>query len=424
MIAGLTSATLAIAASGANLPAGRSSLGLKIISGPRGGRILVARERGVSNPIAALRSAVAAGGSYFDGPPSVKSVVETTDGRAAYAAFGAILRGTPVVGVTIVALQPHGGAQVVAFFDRPSHLETSLRPMLASLGTPNIGSSAGGANGRAEPLRPYQSPDGSASVDLPANWTVTSASEGQLMAHDPSNAENAELGVSISITDPHAGMGAQIAASSGGILMPYDPDPGSAYVGLTNVLSRRTNVSPNVKILKQKAFPSNNGRFSFIAGEETSPKGVRDGFLGDVGVTPVMAMGGYLITVTMVSGPLKKSPDSVATLAAIFESYHVNGGVRAAQVNAHQQETIARTQQIIAGIHATGEASMRNAAASQAAIDRSTSGYVHYLNGSDVIENIGSGSRASVDASFAQNVAKSDPQNFRVVPMTEYRAGD
>ncbi|MBD5655190.1 MAG: hypothetical protein IAI50_08395 [Candidatus Eremiobacteraeota bacterium] len=296
--------------------------------------------------------------------------------------------------------------------------------MLASLGASNNGSRSAGATTRAEALRPYELPDGSASAALPPSWTVTSANQGQLMAHDPSNTQNAVLGVSIPLTDPRAGMGAQIAQRSGGFVIPYDPDPAVDYVAFTNLLGRRMNVVPNVKIVKQQAFPSNFGRTSFIAGNETSPKGFPESFFGFVFVGPIGPMGGYTMTVTMMSGPSKDAAGSSATLNAIFNSYRVNGAVRSGQVTAHEQETIARTQQTIAGIHATGEASMRNAAASQAAIDRSTSGYVHYLNGSDVVEHIGSGSRASVDANFAQNLANSDPQNFRVVPMTEYRAGD
>ena len=68
--------------------------------------------------------------------------------------------------------------------------------------------------------------------------------------------------------------------------------------------------------------------------------------------------------------------------------------------------------------------SMAAARASQAAIDRSTSGYVHYLNGTDVVEHLGTGERGTLDGGFAQGLAREDPQNFRIVPMTQYNAGD
>ena len=418
------SGALSLPASGAPLPDGRPSRDIRTSSGPQGGRIIVGREGAVLNAIAGLRTAIALSGTYFDGPPSVKSVVESADRRAAFATFTAVVRGTPVAGLTIVVRKNDGSAQIVALFDRPNHLGTSLRPMLASLGVSKPDARPVKTAVRAEKLRSYELPDGSASVELPLAWTVTSANQGQLMAHDPSNTENAVLGVSIPLTDPRAGMGARIAERSGGFVVAYNPDPAAAYVAFTNILGRRLNVDPKVTIEQQKGVPSITGRASFITGEETSPKGFRESFFGFVQVGPIGPMGGYTMTVTMMSGPSKSAASTGATLAAIFGSYRVNGAVRSGQVAAHEQETIARTQQTIAGIHATGDASMRNAAANQAAIDRSTSGYVHYLNGSDVVENVGSGSRASVDANFAQNLANADPKHFRVVPMAEYRARD
>lgn len=174
----------------------------------------------------------------------------------------------------------------------------------------------------------------------------------------------------------------------------------------------------------RKDVPSQTGRMSYVVGDQLSPKGVPERFFGYVGVSPIMAMGGYNVTMFVMSGPQSTMPKNAATLAAIFRSYAVNGQVLAGQAAASEQTTLGIAHQAIANIDATGAASMANAANVQAGIDRSTSGFVHYLNGSDVVEHIGSGARASVDADFAQNLAASDPQNYRVVPMSQYRAGD
>ena len=68
-------------------------------------------------------------------------------------------------------------------------------------------------------------------------------------------------------------------------------------------------------------------------------------------------------------------------------------------------------------------ASMGHARAVQQSIDRSTSGFVHYLSGTTVIEGAG-GARASIDAGFAQSIVNNDPQGFHIVPVSQYRAGE
>ena len=417
----------ASAVSAASLPPGKTASGITLSPGPKGGRILVGHESGISNAVAGLRAAIAAGGGYFDSRPTVKSVGTNADGSAAYGAFDASLRGTPVSGIAIVALQSGGEAQVIALFDRPSDLRTSLRPMLASLGARPPASHASGsvvAVQPARPLREYAYPDGSGAAMLPADWIPTSANRGQLMAHDPTNTLNAVLGVTMPITDPRAGMGARIAANSGGFVIPYEADPADAYVAFVSTVAHRMNLRQNARITMRKDVPSQTGRMSYVVGDQLSPKGVPERFFGYVGVSPIMAMGGYNVTMFVMSGPQSTMPKNAATLAAIFRSYTVNGQVLAGQAAASEQTTLGIAHQAIANIDATGAASMANAANVQAGIDRSTSGFVHYLNGSDVVEHIGSGARASVDADFAQNLAASDPQNYRVVPMSQYRAGD
>jgi hypothetical protein len=66
---------------------------------------------------------------------------------------------------------------------------------------------------------------------------------------------------------------------------------------------------------------------------------------------------------------------------------------------------------------------MSHAQAVQDGIDRSTAGFTRYLNDTTVLEHGPSGARATVDYNFADAIVQSDPQNFRVVPVSEYRRG-
>jgi hypothetical protein len=40
-----------------------------------------------------------------------------------------------------------------------------------------------------------------------------------------------------------------------------------------------------------------------------------------------------------------------------------------------------------------------------------------------VLENTSAGARGSAGADFAASIVRNDPQNFRVVPVSEYRKG-
>ncbi len=116
-------------------------------------------------------------------------------------------------------------------------------------------------------------------------------------------------------------------------------------------------------------------------------------------------------------------------MTAIFNSYNVDQGVRHQQVQATIQQDEAATQRGTAMMQATQarnsavfNASMDHARSVQQSIDRSTSGFDHYLNDTTVLQ--GPNGRTTENANFAQSVVNGDPQHFRVVPVSEYRSGD
>jgi hypothetical protein len=65
---------------------------------------------------------------------------------------------------------------------------------------------------------------------------------------------------------------------------------------------------------------------------------------------------------------------------------------------------------------------MSHARSVQDGVDRSTAGFTRYLSDTTVMQS-SSGARGTVNDSFAQNVVANDPQNFRVVPVSEYQKG-
>jgi hypothetical protein len=175
--------------------------------------------------------------------------------------------------------------------------------------------------------------------------------------------------------------------------------------------------------------PFPGGRAVAIAGTDTV-RGKRMRFEGNIAVGSPTNYGTWTVGINLVSAPVDGFTAEAPTLAAVADSYDLNQKRRGEQVA--QAITISEAQgaagramlaQTTANDAALVNASMAHARAVQDGIDRSTAGFVRYLGGTDVLEHTGTGAHGTVDAGFAQAVVRSDPQNFRTVPVSQYRKG-
>jgi hypothetical protein len=215
-----------------------------------------------------------------------------------------------------------------------------------------------------------------------------------------------------------------------GIVLATPSDPVQAYVSaIKRIAELQHQADPEMKIEQSRLLPA-NGRFHVaqLVGENTV-KGTRVHFVGTAGWAPLRASGTWMLDVKMVSAPVARFNQAFPVLAAIFRSYHIDQDVREHQVGetiAENNALIARGQQItsdtIARNTAVFNASMSHARAVQDSIDRSTAGFTHYLNDTTVLQS-SSGARGTVDQDFASSIVRNDPQNFREVPVSEYRKG-
>jgi len=146
-------------------------------------------------------------------------------------------------------------------------------------------------------------------------------------------------------------------------------------------------------------------------------------------VGPQGPAGGWQVAVNGVVAPDDRFETDEPAMAALFNSYRLDNGRRQAQVQANiaagwaaSRAGIAHMNAVTAADQATVDASMRNARAVQDGIDRSTAGFVRYLNDSDVVQNA-SGAHLNVDAGTAQALTTFDPQHFRSVPVSQYVKG-
>ena len=424
-----------------SLPSQAAPAGLHAVDGKAGGRIVEGPLAKAASSDAAFRAGLARVRPYFDRAPHVIGAVRSNDQTLTLALFKATLHGTPVGGYILTTYVAHAPSHLDVLFDRVDRASRSVNPMLAQVSAMHPAAGRAASSGvAAEPLHDVVSQDGTVRAQLPAGWHTTIFGQGQMAAVGPNRAE-VDQEVSLQFLDPNGSLARsqqQLQSSMRNpiagqqIVIPYTNDVRQAYLDALSALIRRGMVpSTQVTIEHVRAFPPNPDGSNTAELVGTSVKNGRtDRFDGLVLVSQPNPYGAWSLTVKMISSSSTTFAHDMPTLLAIFNSYNVDQQRRGQQVALSIQgnrEGMARGNAMMAAtraqMSATFDASMDHARSVQNGIDRSTSGFVHYLSDTTVVEN-SSGGRTSADAGFAQSVVDNDPRNFRIVPVSEYRSGD
>jgi hypothetical protein len=422
-----------VRAQSTSLPAHRAPAGMRSIEDSGGGRILTGGLGGVGSG-ETFRAGLHRISDYFSHTLRLASVVRSNDGRITMAAFDARLSGVPVGGIALTSYGT-GASQVAVVFDVSQRLPRTLGGLITHLqnlpppAVPERGASPQSGSGAslqaqiaAVPTQQRTSDDGTVSINLPADWQIKQFAEGSVVADGPDGAEVVE-GLSFPMVDPRgpAGMG---------IRVPYDSDPASSYETVIRALAQMSGrpAAQFVSIHEKPAaaLPGFNGA-EVTGTSRVQGKLLRFDEFVDVG--PQGPAGGWQVAVNGVVAPDDRFETDEPAMAALFNSYRLDNGRRQAQVQANiaagwaaSRAGIAHMNAVTAADQATVDASMRNARAVQDGIDRSTAGFVRYLNDSDVVEHA-SGAHLNVDAGTAQALTTFDPQHFRSVPVSQYVKG-
>jgi hypothetical protein len=416
------------------LPARGAPSGMRSIDDAGGGRILLGGLGGVGAG-QTFRAGLHRISDYFSHTLRLASVVRSNDGRITMAAFDARLSGVPVGGIALTSYGS-GASQVAVVFDVSQRLPRTLGGLFTHLqnlptAAPERVAGASSQHGSgaslqaqiaAVPTQQRTSDDGTVSINLPADWQIKQFAEGSVVADGPDGAEVVE-GLSFPMVDPRgpAGMG---------IRVPYDSDPASSYETVFRALAQMSG-RPATQFIsiheKPVAAPSGFNAAEVTGTSRHLGKLLRFDEFVDVG--PQGPAGGWQVAVNGVVAPDDRFETDEPAMAALFNSYRLDNGRRQAQVQANiaagwaaSRAGIAHMNAVTAADQATVDASMRNARAVQDGIDRSTAGFVRYLNDSDVVEHA-SGAHLNVDAGTAQALTTFDPQHFRSVPVTQYVKG-
>jgi hypothetical protein len=393
-----------------------------------------------ASPAELFRTALADARRAFGPQVRVLSATRSVDGALTVGLFRVNDAAAPLAGLVLASYVRGGSSRIAIVYDRADRFATTA-PSLIARATP--AAAVHNAAASAGPLRDVQSPDHSVRALLPPAWKLTIFAQGELSASGPDGAE-VDQEVSAHMIDPRSPLfqqAMQMQSRMGqrvnpfgtpyGIPMTYEPDPARAYVAFARTVAKAQGFGdPDVSLERTIPQPPQQDlRVTEIVGTDTV-KGTRMRFDGIVAVSPASQTGGWMMSVKMISAPLATFQRDLPALAAIYNSYRVDQGVRGQQVQqtiAEDQAGAARglalMQQTQAQNTATFDTSMSHARSVQSSIDRSTAGFTRYLNDTTVVENTSTGAHTTVNDSFADSVVKNDPQNFRVVPVSEYRQG-
>jgi len=421
-----------IAHAAQGLPEKAPPPGLQAIEGPSGGRLLTGTFPAAGSSDATFLAGLKRVHGYFDGVAHVVGVVRSSDGTTTIGAITGTLRGMPVQGAVITASAPGEPARVALLFDRTGQFAQSIRPLFARLGqlvaasapsgSASSGSASSGNASAVPPLRAIEANDRTVSAKIPAGWHVMALASGVFAAGGPDGSE-VDQEVAVNFLDPRSPVAR--GGQSYYHVAPYPSDPVQALMTMARL-------QPNTGLRVERSAPEaaqSGTRIAEVSGTQRLQNGTPGRFIGLVGLSPMNQYGGWSVSVKMMVAPAATFDRELPTLAAVFSSYVVNQSARAGQV----QQNINDNQRLVNSLIEKNQdvqrrntdvfnASMQNARNVQNSIDRSTAGFVNYLNDTTVVQNA-SGGTSTVSQNFASSLVRSNPNAFREVPVSEYRQG-
>jgi hypothetical protein len=220
----------------------------------------------------------------------------------------------------------------------------------------------------------------------------------------------------------------------GKVWIEYDSNPVSAWKKYITENSRlRGTPDSNPQVLHEQPMKGVSGGWtgSLVSGTMTV-NGETFAFTASLMTSPPPPeVGTWALSVTILRAPIKNAAKDFPGLIAMQKSVHLDLGVlqdNANRVMARMNEQYTRW---LAENKAAGDAardsrfasSMANARASRDAMDRSTAGFIHYINDTSVLQHNPTGARGTVDTNLAKALEQADPQHLSVVSPKDYIKG-
>ena len=348
-------------------------------------------------------------------------------------------------------------------FDEASRFGTTVNPLLQQL--PSLWSqlaaqapSGAMAGGKAAPagagpavagMKKYALPDGTASVSMPANWTVNSQSGGGTMMLNGPHGEMAVLDNMFLATDPRS-LKNGMKPLKGQIVYPSNFDLVKSFTDITQLFRKSKGLAPvpvkydNVEQVAPPADDEAQGeRCAQASGQaDLDGKGMQVTFRV-ICVNPGQ-YGAYNFVDSFVQYPLSEAGQMNTIAPAIIGSYQVNMALITRNANAQsapfiahlkqvdaqqRQATQAFTQNAVNNIHAIGAAATARMNATEAANNaqhaswnagqnansQNAQGFSNYLLDQNVVQNNYTGAHSTQWNSAADAMVQSNPNKYTYV---------
>ena len=386
--------------------------GFTSINGASGGRTLAGTFTGNARSAAAVLGGMLGGlRGYFDGPPVVSSAVGDPRDRSIMAFFDARLQNTPVRGAIMVQLNDGGGGAVAVVFDRPGDIARSFKPMARQLvATPGPG---GTTAPRPAALQQQTTPDGKASIGVPASWRISGWGNGAVDVAGPQG-QMVDVGIYLPIfSAPTYG-----GTIPGAVYLPFIADPGTAVRAVSEVQGRQAAARGGMAITDIEVVervptppPTGSGQAAYMF--VRSRIGGRPHLHFALVNTAIIDQRSWAYYYSTVGAPDGVFQRDFATMLNIWRSWSLN-----------QQMLRDRMQDAANKMRQTGEILRAAARGQSEAFDRANKGFDYYIQGVEVLEHTPSGTRGNFDRDFADAVVRADPTKYRLVPPSQYRTTD
>jgi len=310
---------------------------------------------------------------------------------------------------------------------------------------------AGAAPASNGPLHTVTAPDNSASVTVPAGWSVDKSSfDGALILHG-ANGEMLALMRQKAGIDPTNAWQRRMAAARyqvytpGSVLYAFRGDPAKEFAPLLQAwLQADGEASAQIQVQTSQAMPTAQGTYCASATGQLSPSGGSAiAFTSEVCATmPDPQYGVYKTTLTLILIPLSLGNQDQNLVKAIILSYKPNQQVITQENNqllqAKQQadqRTLAVSNAIVNQIRQTGAQATARYNATEAANDaqhagywaqqntnaQQSAGFSNYLLDQSVVSN-GAG-HATQWNSTANALVQSNPNKYQIVDTPNYWQG-
>lgn len=195
-------------------------------------------------------------------------------------------------------------------------------------------------------------------------------------------------------------------------MIPYGTDAGNTFKSaVTQLLRQQHKTPPTIEIADTK--PLAGPQESQVVAKASGIDG-QDPVLSliDIAISPKNALGGYLITVSMISVPQQGTAPSPATVTAMFKSYKVNNDVALHAIHADMRSSQAFTQSTVANMQRRQDAQ-----------DRQFQAFDNNLLDRTVIRDTDLNGHGTVANDLANALVEANPERFQEVPPSEFVKG-